>query len=343
MAYSQLSRLGAWIVPAKFRLMRVALALAAITAGGVCVAAPPKERGGVVLRPGVVGHGHRIARRAHEQHRNGPSNVLPEHHQLAESPSGQCESCQPMARSCPRCGVHCINGNCYPELTWDLAAPIPWEVFAQGEYVGPHRLPHVVEYRLRTDDVLEFVFRLTAEESSKKYKLQPGDQLRILLRNEVSEAPDNRVYSREWIMIEPDGYISLSFGQVRAAGLTFLQLKETLEKRLAELPDERVLNPKVVVTPASPRESEGGRPSINTRLEELRNTVDARYAVTGGQTTRARATPEGTVQLNAVGTAVTGGPPHRSVREALPHTAPALSRARNRLSGYGWTMRGRGR
>ena len=29
----------------------------------------------------------------------------------------------------------------------------------------------------------------------------------------------------------------------------------------------------------------------------------------------------------ALGTAVSGGPPHRSVREELPHTAPALSRA----------------
>ena len=35
----------------------------------------------------------------------------------------------------------------------------------------------------------------------------------------------------------------------------------------------------------------------------------------------------------AVGTAVAGGPPHRSVREGLPHTAPALSRARNRTLG----------
>ncbi len=43
-----------------------------------------------------------------------------------------------------------------------------------------------------------------------------------------------------------------------------------------------------------------------------------------------------------VGTAVAGGPPHRSVREELPHTAPALSRARNRWSGYGWRMRGTG-
>ena len=32
----------------------------------------------------------------------------------------------------------------------------------------------------------------------------------------------------------------------------------------------------------------------------------------------------------AVGTAVAGGPPHRSVREVLPHTALALSRAQNR-------------
>jgi len=37
--------------------------------------------------------------------------------------------------------------------------------------------------------------------------------------------------------------------------------------------------------------------------------------------------------LIAVGTALSGGPPHRSVLEELPHTAPALSRARNRLSG----------
>jgi hypothetical protein len=29
-------------------------------------------------------------------------------------------------------------------------------------------------------------------------------------------------------------------------------------------------------------------------------------------------------QSIAVGTAVTGGPPHRSVREGLPHTAPPL-------------------
>ena len=35
----------------------------------------------------------------------------------------------------------------------------------------------------------------------------------------------------------------------------------------------------------------------------------------------------------AVGTAIADRPPHRSVREVLPHTAPAASRARNRSFG----------
>jgi len=45
----------------------------------------------------------------------------------------------------------------------------------------------------------------------------------------------------------------------------------------------------------------------------------------------------------AVGIAIAGCPPHISVREELPHTDPASSRARNRVFGYGWMMRGRGR
>ena len=48
-------------------------------------------------------------------------------------------------------------------------------------------------------------------------------------------------------------------------------------------------------------------------------------------------------ERNAVGMALTGHPPHRSVREVFPHTAPALSRARNLVSGCGWRIRGRGK
>ena len=45
----------------------------------------------------------------------------------------------------------------------------------------------------------------------------------------------------------------------------------------------------------------------------------------------------------AVGTAIADRPPHRSVREVLPHTAPAASRARKRSFGYGWRILGCGR
>ena len=40
--------------------------------------------------------------------------------------------------------------------------------------------------------------------------------------------------------------------------------------------------------------------------------------------------PDAETIMIAVGTAVAGGPPHRSVREGFPHTAPTSSRARNR-------------
>jgi hypothetical protein len=48
-------------------------------------------------------------------------------------------------------------------------------------------------------------------------------------------------------------------------------------------------------------------------------------------------------KLIAVGTGIAARPPQRSVREELPHTAPTLSRARNRWFGQGCKTRGRGR
>jgi hypothetical protein len=39
------------------------------------------------------------------------------------------------------------------------------------------------------------------------------------------------------------------------------------------------------------------------------------------------------LKVVAVGMAIAGHPPHRSVREELPHTALAASRSRKRISG----------
>ena len=65
------------------------------------------------------------------------------------------------------------------EVTWDARGPDEWQAYAQGEYVGHARLAHVPEYRLRVDDRIIFVFRLTREMTSFPYELQVGDKIRV--------------------------------------------------------------------------------------------------------------------------------------------------------------------
>jgi len=186
---------------------------------------------------------------------------------------------------CPVNGFHCVGGrDCCQKgpkgaKAWRGAGPIPWQAFAQGEYVGPARLAHVPEYRLRVDDVLDFVFRLTRDASSAPYRLDVGDVIRI----ESLTAPE----LDQNALVEPDGSISLRMvGQVRAYGLSFAELRKMLEERYKE----HVKEPSISISPVQ----------INTRLDELRNSVDNRFG-RGGQATLARVTPEGTVQLPAIG------------------------------------------
>src|SRR5688572_22859042 len=77
-------------------------------------------------------------------------------------------------------GVRCedCNNGC-GEATWNAWQPIPWQAFAHGEYIGPHRTEHVPEYRLRVDDQLQFVYRLTREETNTPYELNVGDEIKV--------------------------------------------------------------------------------------------------------------------------------------------------------------------
>ncbi len=73
---------------------------------------------------------------------------------------------------CFRYGVKCPPCGCNPGGPgWAASRPIPWEVFAQGEYVGPARLAHVPVYRLRVDDRLALVYRLSGQVSGLPYRL----------------------------------------------------------------------------------------------------------------------------------------------------------------------------
>jgi polysaccharide biosynthesis/export protein len=178
-----------------------------------------------------------------------------------------------------RMGVDCAAqcGPCPPK--WNDWQPIPWQVFAHGEYVGPARTQHVPEYRLRVDDQLDFIYRLTRNETSEPYQLNVGDQIRVESLTDANLDRD--------LVIQPDGSITLRLlGQVRAARRTVEELRASLEEQYQKY----YKTPAVTVTPLQ----------VNTRLEDLRATVDGRFG-SGGQTRSARVTPEGTIQLPGIG------------------------------------------
>ncbi|CAL1125455.1 unnamed protein product [Cladocopium goreaui] len=185
----------------------------------------------------------------------------------------------------PRCGVQCDRGQPCNELRWNSWGPIPWEIFAQGEYIGPARLAHVPEYRLRVDDTLEVVYRLTAEESKQPYRFNVGDVM------EVSSLSDESVGGE--VVVQPDGTITLALlGQVPAADRTVTELRDDIEQRY----EQYIQKPAITVIPQK----------LNNRLLELRATVDNR-AGTGGQSRQVKVTPEGTIQLPALGSVFAQG------------------------------------
>jgi polysaccharide export outer membrane protein len=154
-----------------------------------------------------------------------------------------------------------------------------WQAYAQGEYVGHARTAHVSEYRLRVDDQLDMIYRVTRQEQPNPYRLNVGDEISV---ESFTDGELNRN-----LLIQPDGTITLRLlGQVHATGRTVTQLRDALE----ELYKKYYKVPAITVTPLK----------VNTKLEDLRATVDRRAGV-GGQSQLVRVTPEGTISLPAIG------------------------------------------
>jgi len=189
-----------------------------------------------------------------------------------------CQALGPAA-PCAICGVDCSQCDHCQWRGWESARAIAWQAYAQGEYVGHERLAHVPEYRLRVDDQLDMIYRLTREETPTPYQLNVGDEIRV-------ESFTDEALTRD-LMIQPDGTITLRLlGQVRATGRTVVQLRDALE----ELYKKYYNVPAITVTPLK----------VNTKLEDLRASVDRRAGI-GGQSQLVRVTPEGTVSLPAIG------------------------------------------
>ena len=179
--------------------------------------------------------------------------------------------------SCNRCG----------EPLWDAARPIPWEAFAQGEYVGPHRLQHVPEYRLRTNDQVQVIFRQTRERSDRAYRLNVGDEIRV----ETVRKDDQKVDRN--LIIQPDGTISLPLlNRVPAAGRTVDELRADLDERYKRFLKDDIVS----VTPLND----------STKLRDLLAAIRVNFgSLAQGQLVVV--TPEGTVQLVGLGSVFVQG------------------------------------
>jgi polysaccharide export outer membrane protein len=204
---------------------------------------------------------------------------------LAPTPDAGLEAVRPAPLSPGgesfRCGVRCADDRRHPLAPWAGMRPIPWEAFAQGEYIGPARTAHVPEYRLRVDDQMDFVYTFSVRPTSQPYRLNVRDRIRV----ESTVAPD--VVDRD-LLVQPDGTVTLRLlGQVRAAGLTVDEFRAELNRRYAR----QIRNPTITVSPLE----------VNSYLQELRYSIDRRYGSTGGQGSQARVAPEGTIQLPIIG------------------------------------------
>ncbi len=195
----------------------------------------------------------------------------------------------------PIWSVDSTAGGGQGEVGWKARMhSVDWQSYAQGEYVGHSRTPHVPEYRIRVDDQIAFVFRLTREETSTPYELQVGDIIRIesLTGDTAPSASvsDNsgsgdRIF-RE-LEVQPDGTITLPLlGQVRAARMTVDGLRQHLE----ELYKNYYKVPAITVTPIK----------VNTRLQDLIASVDARQGV-GGINLKLTVTPAGKIYMPGIG------------------------------------------
>jgi len=164
----------------------------------------------------------------------------------------------------------------------EFLEPLSWEVFAQGEYIGPARTQHVPEYYLRVDDQLSFVFRLNGKPMSTPYRLNVGDVIRISSLTMPSLSVDTP--------IQPDGTIVLpQVGPVTAAGKPIEVLRKELDQMYVRVLKER--EPSISVIPVS----------LNKTVEELRASITNRTQISAGQSFAARVSPNGTVQLPALG------------------------------------------
>jgi polysaccharide export outer membrane protein len=188
-------------------------------------------------------------------------------------------ACQPCYR-----GIDCADSG-GQEQRWQDVGPLPLDPLRHGEYVGPVRLPAMLEYRGRVGDEFQFIYVLTREESGHEYQLMVGDEILV---ESVTDAEIKRGDLTRGVQIQADGTVVLRLvGSIQAAGKTITQLRKDIEQAYATY----LKNPSIDVTPVK----------TNTRLEDLRQAVSNLIGNNGGQTVLASINPDGRLQLPLIG------------------------------------------
>ncbi|MCA9126389.1 MAG: polysaccharide biosynthesis/export family protein [Planctomycetales bacterium] len=199
-------------------------------------------------------------------------------------PSGRCLPCT--------VAVDCAD-NCGGTQSWRDLHRYNFQPLAQGEYLGPVRLPAAVDYRVRVGDQLRFTFMVSRVHLAPSYALQPGDKLQISLSSDESFTRVGDLNLGTGVEILPTGMLHLPLvGPVQAAGLTIQQLREALNDAYAESGHK---DPRSDVIPIQ----------TNTLLRDLLDSVDARNGA-GGQNFTATVNPDGTLRLPKVTVSVQG-------------------------------------
>lgn len=186
--------------------------------------------------------------------------------------SGACKPCIT--------GIDCAQGPA-GEKRWSDAHGIDFEPLWHGEYIGPVRLPSLLEYRVRINDEVLVTYIPNRQLVVQEYKLTPGDELSI------SSVTDSDL-KRDKVQVQPDGnvVVPLLANPVRAAGKTIMQLRKDLEVEYKKY----INTPAINVEPFK----------VNTVVEDLKDAVNGPFAA-GGRVLQTSINPDGKVQLVGIG------------------------------------------
>ncbi len=187
------------------------------------------------------------------------------------------------AGACQPCisGVDCANPTT-GEGRWTDATRVDFQPLLHGEYIGPVRLPALLEYRIRVNDEITFTYIPNRTRANHEYRLMVGD---VIQMGSISE--EN--LRRERITVQPDGkiYPPAAKAPVDAYGKTIPQLRAELE---ASYKAGSFKFPAIDLEPTE----------VNRALADLLDSVNGPFAA-GGRAFPTVVNPDGRVQLPMLG------------------------------------------